>query len=349
MHVTVDELSNKLSAVGVDRLPPIILLNGNELLLVEEALDQLRETLKSMGFAERLTYQLETGFDWAQITGTGQALSLFSERRLIELRVPKSLGAPGTRALTEYCNNPPDDDLLLVIMPALDKRQKQAKWAKLVESCGWLVDCPDISAQQFPRWLRQRLQSRALRVETGVIEMLTAQLEGNVLAAAQEIDKLKVLSDKGAVTLALLQESLADQARFDVYALTDVCLAGDFNRALRIKQRLQSEGIEPVIVVWALVREIRLLASLAAEIRAGNNRAMVFKQYRIWSKREATVNSALNRIDSERWYQLLEQAAHLDQSVKGQRYQEAGTIWYQIELLCAAICGMEVVNQGVSA
>jgi DNA polymerase-3 subunit delta len=325
-------------------LPKVILLNGNEPLLIEEALDGVRRALKEQGFTERLKYQLEAGFDWNQLTGVGQAMSLFAERRILEFRVPKSLGTPGTKAITEYCQNPPEDDILVIMMPALDKRQRAAKWVKAVETIGWLADGYDISLQQFPSWLKKRLQSRALRVEAGVIELMTEQLEGNVMAAAQEVDKLQVLAKDGAVTLKLVSESLADQARFDVYALTDGCLFGDFNRVLRIKSRLQSEGLEPVIVVWALVREIRIMAAISSGMNQGQSKGLLFKQNRIWNKREPAVNAALGRLSTNDWYDLLEQAAHLDQSVKGQRYSEVGNIWYQIEQLCCSMCGVRLAS-----
>jgi len=353
MKVSVEELATSLKkAVSSNNsnisLPKVVLLNGNEPLLVEESLDQVRQVLKQAGFNERIKYQLEAGFDWGLITGVGQAMSLFSERRLLELRVPNKLGVSGTKALTEFCQNPPEDDLLFVIMPYLDKRQRAAKWLKAIEKVGWVVDCYEISPQQFPQWLKARLQSRSLRVESGVIEMLTEHLEGNVMAAAQEIDKLQVLAIDGAVTLQLLSESLADQARYDVYALADVCLLGDFNRALRIKKRLQTEGIEPVIIVWALVREIRVLAAISAGLQAGQNRGMLFKQNRVWSKREPAVNAALQRLSSAQWYELLERSAHLDQSVKGQRYLEVDHVWHQIEQLCARLCGAQIINRAVS-
>lgn len=346
MRVSLEELAPRLRASGAN-LPKVILLNGNEPLLVEEALDGAREVLREHGFTERLKYQLETGFDWSSITGVGQAMSLFAERRIVELRVPKALGAPGTKAITEYCQKPAEDDILIILMPGLDKRQRSAKWVSAIESIGWLADGYDISQQQFPGWLKKRIQSRALRVEPGVIDMMVEQLEGNVMAAAQEIDKLQVLASDGAVTLKLLTESLADQARFDVYALTDGCLIGDFPRVLRIKSRLQSEGIEPVIVVWALVREIRVLAAIASGLRQGQNKAALFKQNRIWNKRESAVNAALNRLSSAQWYELLEQVAHLDQTVKGQRYQEVGGLWYQIEQVCANMCGMRLASTPV--
>ncbi len=343
MRVALEELANRLANSASD-IPKVLLINGNEPLLIEEALDQVRESLKALGFSERIKYQLEAGFDWNNLTGVGQAMSLFAERRIVEFRVPKSLGAPGTKAIAEFCSNPPDDDILVILMPALDKRQRSAKWVKAVESVGWVADSYEVSAQQFPAWLKKRLQSRSLRVENGVVEMMTEQLEGNVMAAAQEVDKLQVLAKDGAVTLKLVTESLADQARFDVYALTDGCLLGDLYRVLRIKSRLQSEGVEPVIVVWALVREIRVLAAISAGLQAGQNRGALFKQNRIWSKREPAVNAALQRLGSRRWYELLEDAAHLDQTVKGQRIEEVGSVWYQIEQLCAKICAVELAS-----
>ena len=174
--------------------------------------------------------------------------------------------------------------------------------------------------------------------------MMSDQLEGNVLAAAQEIDKLKVLAVDGAVTMQLVSESMADQARFDVYALSDAMLAGDFKRVQRVKDRLQSEGIEPVIVVWALVREIRTLSLISQAVQQGRSRQQLFKENRIWSKREPAFNAALNRLPCQTWSLLLAEAAHLDQTVKGQRYVEVGDIWYQIELLCARACGFSLAS-----
>ena len=343
MRVALEELASRLKSSATE-LPRLLLLNANEPLFLEEALDAARAVYQQAGYSERIRYQAETGFDWKQVNGAGQSMSLFGEKRIIELRVSKSLGAAGTKALTEYSDNPSEGDVLIVLMPALDKRQRAAKWCKAVDYAGWLVDGYDISPQQFPMWLKKRLQSRALRVEAGVVDLMTSQLEGNVLAAAQEVDKLKVLANEGAVSLKLVTDSLADQARFDVYALTDVVLQGNFERALRVKQRLQSEGIEPVIVVWALVKEIRLVAAIASGLAQGQSRGALFKQHRVWSQRESLVNAALQRLNSEHWQNLLMQAAHLDQSVKGQRYKEPGSNWYKIEQLCAGACGVPLAS-----
>jgi len=349
MKVAIEDLARRLAACEAGTLPKIIVINGSEPLLVEEALDETRKAVKEHGFAERIKYQVETGFDWSSLTGVGQAMSLFAEKRLIELRVPKSLGTAGTKAMVEYCNRLPVDDVLVVLMPLLDKRQRAAKWFKTVDSIAWVVDGYDISAAQFPRWVKQRFQSRALRLEAGVADALAEQTEGNVLAAAQEIDKLQVLASDGAVTMVLLEQSLADQARFDVYALTDAALLGDFNRVLRIKRRLKSEGVEPVILVWSLVKEVRTLAAISAAEQMGQHRGQLYKEHRVWSKREAIVGAALNRLSAERCVNALEHAAHLDQTVKGQRYAEVGDIWFQIEQLCARLCAVPVCSSELSA
>lgn len=344
MKVAIEELGRRLTACGPETLPKIILINGSEPLLIEEALDDARNVLKKLGFSERIKYQVETGFDWTSLTGVGQAMSLFAEQRILELRVPKSLGAAGNKAIVEYCNHLPQDDILIVLMPLLDKRQRSAKWFKTVDSIAWVVDVYEISAQQFPRWVKNRFQTRALRLESGVAETLAEQTEGNVLAAAQEIDKLQVLAPDGAVTMSLLEQSLADQARFDVYALTDAALLGDFNRVLRIKKRLKSEGVEPVILVWSLVKEVRTLAAISAAMEMGKQRNVLFKEHRIWNKREPIVMAAINRLTVKDCLLALELAAHLDQTVKGQRYSDVGDVWFQIEQLCAHLCLVKVCS-----
>ncbi len=342
MSIPVAQLSNQLAKLGSsDASPRLILINGNELLLIEEALDELRQSLKSMGFDERLSYQLDTGFDWSLISGQGQAMSLFAERRVLELRVPKSLGAQGGKHLVEYCEGG-GDDLLVVIMPLLDRRQKQTKWYKTVDAKALVVDVYDVAPEQFSAWIKQRLQSRALRVEAGVVEQLMLMTEGNLLAAAQEIDKLQVLANDGAVSLELLNECLSDHARYDVYNVCDVCLEGDFERASRMLARLKSEGIEPVILCWALVRDIRTLSKLKYAFSTGQDQRSAFQANQVWAKRQGLFSRALQRFNEQDTLDLLGQAAALDQVIKGQRSAESvGSLWFQLNRVCANLTGFE--------
>ncbi len=350
MSIPVAQLSGALGKFATAQAtnPRLILINGNELLLIEEALDELRKTLKPWGFDERLNYQLDAGFDWGTVTGQGQAMSLFSARRLLELRVPKSLGAQGGKQLADYCDAG-GDDVLVVIMPLLDRKQKQTKWFKTVDAKALVVDVNDIAPEYYVAWIKQRLQSRALRVEAGVVEQLAVMTEGNLLAAAQEIEKLRVLASEGAVTLELLNECLADHARFDGYNVCDVCLSGDYERAARMLERLQSEGIEPVILSWALVRDIRALSKVKYALSLGQDQRTVFQANQIWAKRQTIFAAALRRFSLAQTYELLEMAASLDQSVKGQRPgHEIGSPWFQIRRLCARLSGFDARYQAAT-
>ena len=348
MRVASEDLSRQLQN---GQLPKTILLNGNEPLLIEEALDVIRQQLKAADILERIPFTAESGFDWSSLSDAGQSMSLFAEKRCIELRVPTGRpGDKGSKALVEYCQQPDAEDLLVVISSYLDKKQRQSKWVKALDEAGWVVDCYEIDAAKFPGWIKQRLQSRALRVENGVVDLLVHYLEGNLLAAAQEIDKLQVLAKDGAVNLELVKSTLADQARFNVYMLLDSCLAGDVNKSLRMLASLKNEDVEPVIIVWALAREIRTMTSVASALRRGENKAQLFRSNRIWSKREAAVNAALQRNNTECWYTMLQQVAKLDQVVKGQRYSEHGGVWQEIENLCLAICSAQPIanNQQIA-
>lgn len=342
MRVAVEDIGRHLQN---GQLPATILLNGNEPLLIEEALDVIRQQFKSAGITERIRFTSETGFDWSQLNDAGQSMSLFAEKRCIELRLPTGKpGDKGSKAIVEYCQRAEQEDVLVVISSYLDKRQRQSKWVKALDDKGWVVDCYEIDAARFPGWLKQRLQSRALRVENGVVDLLVHYLEGNLLAAAQEVDKLQVLAKDGAVTLELVKSMLADQAKFNVYMLVDSCLAGDINKSLRMLHSLKNEDVEPVIVVWALAREVRTMASVSSALQRGENKAQLFRNNRIWSKRESCVNAALQRNTSTSWYAMLQDVAKLDQMVKGQRYSQRGGIWHEIESLCLAICSAEPVK-----
>jgi len=201
-------------------LPPAVLLHGVEPLLVEEALDQIRAALKQRGFDNRTTYHQDTGFNWQEFfVNLRSQGSLFAQQSIHEVRASKNLTADAHKRLLEYLEDASADDVLIVIVPALDKRQQSAKWVKQFEKAGLHISIPAIPHYQMANWIKQRLQSRSLRVESGVIEVLLENVEGNVLAAAQEIDKLQVLCPDGAVTLETLNYCLADQAKFDAFSL----------------------------------------------------------------------------------------------------------------------------------
>ena len=189
--------------------------------------------------------------------------------------------------------------------------------------------------------MRGRLKSRGLSADSETVQLLSNYLEGNLLAAAQEIDKLALLCPDGKVSAERVQSGIADHARFNVYTLVDVCLGGNAGKALRVLESLRSEGTEPVIVNWAFAREIRVLAQVAEGLARGKPRDQLLKVYNVWYQRTALVTAALNRCNLTRWRDLLRHIAKVDRIIKG---RETGDVWLELESICLIICGVTTVQ-----
>ncbi len=333
----------RLAAQLKNSLAPCYLVHGDEDLLVEEACDAIREAARSQGYDERLVMQAEPGFDWNRLTEATQTLSLFSSRRLIELRIPTGRpGEAGAKALVNFAQTPPPDTLLLIKCGKLESATRSSKWAKALDAAGVVVTCWPVAARELPGWIRARLQQRELRVAPGVVELLAHHLEGNLLALAQEIDKLALDHGTSEIGLEEVEASVADSARFDVYGFVDTCLGGDARKVLRMLGTLQAGGVEPALLIWALGREIRAMQRLAADVAAGGSQAEVFKSHRVWAKRKSVVAAALSRIPYERWLGLLRQMARLDRVLKG---RSPGDVWAEIERVSLAVCGINPMRR----
>lgn len=341
MRLSVDKLSHQLN----QGLPNVVLLNGNEVLLIEEALDLLRSTARTNGFTERLSYTADANFDWNEIGHAEQNLSLFAEARIIELRVPT--GRPSDKgqfiqSFVEVVKNPEAEtnDILIIVTGLLTAQQRKSKWVSTVEGTGWIVDCYDVKSEQFLNWVKQRLQSRALRVESGVVQLLSHTMEGNLLAAAQTIEQLNTLAEDGAVTLEMLEATI-DQSKFSAYSLVDSCLLGDVEQMMHRLRRLSGEGNVSVLLVWSLAKELRELFRMSAKVEKGANVNNVMREYRVWSNRQRMVSSALKRLSCKQLSRALQKVAELDLVVKGQRYADA---WFEVEKLCLYLCGIDTLS-----
>lgn len=300
------------------QLPPLVWLSGDETLLVQEAGDAVRKLAGTEGFSEREVFEAGAGFDWNRLLGAGNALSLFAERKLIELRLPGNKVDEATRtALGQYLDHPNPDNLLLLTSGRLDKASQSTKWFKALESKGVFCQLWPISEQQLPAWIGQRLAERGITAEREALQLLAARVEGNLLAAAQEVDKLHMLLNIDQLTAEQVQESVADNARFSVYALVDSCLGGNGTRALKILSHLRGEGEQPLAVLNLLCREIRTLAAMQADLEQGQPLAAVLQAHRVWSNRTALVSRALKAHRQSSLLALLERARRIDQSVKG--------------------------------
>ena len=322
-------------------LAPVYVISGDEHLLCQEACDAIRAACRQQDFSERQVLSVETGFDWGQLLEAGANLSLFAEKRLLELRIPNGKpGDKGAAALLHYLARPAEDTVLLISLPKLDGSTQKTKWAKA------LIDGKDVQflqiwpvdAAQLPQWIRQRLSQAGLAADQEAVEMIAARVEGNLLAAAQEIEKLKLLAEDGRVTADTVQAAVADSARYDVFGLIDVALQGQPEHSLRMLDGLRGEGIEAPVILWALARELRLLANIAVQYSQGIPLERAFSQARppVWDKRRPLISMALQRHDSAGWQQLLMDAQLIDEQIKG---QAAGDPWIGLANLCLHLSG----------
>ncbi|WP_312763036.1 DNA polymerase III subunit delta [Stutzerimonas balearica] len=328
-------------------LAPIYVVCGDEHLLCQEACDAIRQATRGQGFSERQVFNVETGFDWGQLIEAGASLSLFAEKRLIELRIPNGKpGDKGAAALLDYLARPAEDTVLLISLPKLDGSTQKTKWAKA------LIDGKDVQfvqiwpvdAAQLPQWIRQRLAQAGLAADQEAVEMIAARVEGNLLAAAQEIEKLKLLAEGGQINAETVQAAVADSARYDVFGLIDACLHGHASHALHMLEGLRGEGIEPPVILWALARELRLLAGIAQQYAQGLPLEKAFAQARppVWDKRRPLVSKALQRHSAQRWNQLLMDAQRIDAQIKG---QAEGNPWTGLADLCLQLAGTRILTR----
>ncbi|WP_430446929.1 MAG: DNA polymerase III subunit delta [Pseudomonas piscis] len=325
-------------------LTPVYVISGDDPLLCQEAADAIRIAARQQGYDERQVFSADANFDWGSLLLAGASMSLFAQRRLLELRLPSGKpGDKGAAALIEYCSRPAEDTVLLISLPKLDGSAQKTKWGKaLVEGAQTqFVQIWPVDANQLPQWIRQRLSQAGMSANQDAVELIAARVEGNLLAAAQEIEKLKLMAEGGQVTVETVQAAVADSARFDVFGLVDAILNGEAAHALRMLEGLKGEGVEPPVILWALSRELRLLANLAQQFGQGIPLDKVFSQARppVWDKRKPLMSKALQRYSAQRWSQLLLDAQRIDAQIKG---QASGSAWSSLSRLSLLMAGQRV-------
>ena len=337
MQTSPDQLTSHLAR----GFAPVYFIYGDEPLLVDESCRAIRKAAMAAGYHERQVLTVESGFDWNGLYAATQTLSLFSERRMIELRIPTGKpGEAGAKILTEIAAQPPADMLFMVITGKLDKSVRESKWAKALEAAGLAVAVYPLEAAQLPTWIRRRMQEHGLAPGPGVVELLASLMEGNLLALAQEIDKLAMLFGQREVSLDDIEDNLSDNARFNVFALADASLRGEPAVTRRILNSLRVEGVEPVLVLWALTRETRELAQMSALIAAGQPLQRVLDTRRVWAKRKPLVSQALKRSRPGEWLNLIQRAARADRVLKGRR---VGDVWSELECLALGMGGLKLL------
>jgi DNA polymerase-3 subunit delta len=335
MELKTEQLATQVQA---GPLRPAYLIAGPEPLRVLEAADALRAAARAQGISEREIFEAEGNQrepDWAAMEASVQAPSLFASRRLFEVRLPTGKpGTEGARVISEFCANPPHDITLLVTAGEWS-RQHGGKWSEAIGRIGCIAIAWPVKPHELPGWIEARLRSRGLKADRDAVQLLADRVEGNLLAAAQEIEKLKLLSDGGILDAARMEDLVADAARFDVFRLIDAALNGQGAQVSRMIRGLRGEGEAVPALLGMVIKELQTASALA---RAGNL-ANAFKAQRVWDSKQPMYRRALQRHDAKRWDAFLAQAGRVDSIAKGRPRPglEPADAWVALERLLLAI------------
>ena len=327
MRLSGDQLSAAL-ARGVQA---IYLISGDEPLLAAEAADAIRAAARAAGYADRTVFFVERGFAWEDLRQASQSMSLFADKRLLELRMPSGKPDKGADQLTALAESPPPDVMTLIMTGKLDKKASEAAWVRAVERNGTWIPVWPVGTAALPGWLRARAKSLNVELEDQAAQLIVDRVEGNLLAAKQELEKLHLLAGGKPIDAALVLSSVGDSTRYDVFQLAESAAAGNATRAFRVLLGLKSEGVEPTLILWALVRELRGLwqSRERNRLRSGGRGSG-------WNLAATPSAQALARLEGLPLARLMRQAAQADRIIKG---MAPGDAWSSLAGLAGALAG----------
>ncbi len=325
-------------------LAPLYVVTSDEHLLALEAADRIRAKARAAGFSERDVLVVERSFKWSELLAANQSMSLFGDRKLIELRIPGGKpGKEGGQALQDYAaacaaGNEAGDTLTLITLPKLDWATQKSAWVTALQRHAVYIDIPNVERQQLADWIGRRLTAQGQSADRHALEFMVERVEGNLLAAHQEIRKLGLLYPEGRLSFEQVQDAVLNVARYDVFKLSEAMLSGDVARVVRMLDGLKGEGEAPPLVLWAIAEEIRTLLKLKLGTADGRPLAALLKEYRIWGPRERLMAPALARVKLTTLEDALDKAAEVDRMIKGLRAERfAGDAWDALLQLALAI------------
>jgi DNA polymerase-3 subunit delta len=338
VKISGDNLPSSLAR----QLQTIYLVSGDEPLLVNEAADAIRATARKQGFVERELHVVERGFDWQGLIAGSRSMSLFAERKIVEVRMANAApGEQGADAIVELAEQSSPDTLVLIIAAKLDSRTQSSRWVSAVEKRGVLVQVWPIDLPRLPAWIRERLSRHKLQADAAAASLLAERVEGNLLAAHQEVEKLALLLPPGPITAETVVDAVADSARFDVLQLGEAAMRGQTSRALRILEGLRGEDVEPTLVLWAVNKDLQWIARARNLMRRGQSAESAMNTLYVWRPRQAAMGQALSRMNGHTLRNLLLDAERVDKTIKG---IEKGDPWLELERLVARLAGVKVAT-----
>lgn len=331
-----------------DSLPPqlarglssIYLVSGDEPLLVNEAADAIRARARNEGFTERDLHVVERGFDWQALLGDSRALSLFAQRKIIEIRLANPTpGDQGAAAIIELATQSSADNLVLIVTAKMDGRVQNSKWVSAIDKHGVIVQVWPVDLPKLPGWIRERLARHKLIADTAAAALLAERVEGNLLAAHQEVEKLALLLPPGPVTTEVVLDAVADSARYDVLQLGEAAMRGATVRALRILDGLRGEGIDATLVLWAVNKDLQWIARAQYLMSRGQSADGAMNAIYVWRPRQTAMKQALSRLRPSTVRGLILDAERIDRSIKGAANFDP---WVELEGLVARMAGVKL-------
>ncbi|MBI3480284.1 MAG: DNA polymerase III subunit delta [Nitrosomonadales bacterium] len=324
MTITSEDLPRHLAS----GLKPLYVVFGDALLLAIEAADSIRAAARAAGYSERETFVAEQYFKWGELRNSAQSLSLFAERKIIDLRIPSGKpGVEGGQALQDYVASLSPDILTLISLPKLDWTAQKSQWFGALERHGVMVSADDISRHALPRWIAGRLKRQEQTVDEATLEFLADRCEGNLLAAFQEIQKLALLFPAGPLSFEQVKDAVMDVARYDIFKLSEAMLSGNAVRYARILDGLRAEGTATVLILWAISEDIRTLGKALLAVQRGGNLGNALRDLRVRKDKQGLIEHAARRIKFPHIERAMQQAARLDKTIKGLRQ---GDVWDEL-------------------
>ncbi len=345
MRVRAEQLGGALDK----RLPPLCWLAGDEILLVQEAADLVRARCRDQGFTERQVFSFESGpADWKAVGQSLGAVSLFSQKKLVEIRLGggragggAKLDKAGQDVLHRHLDDAGDDLAVLVLSPRLDAATMKTKWFGRIEAAGVVAQIWPVKRDRLGPWLRQRLRDHGIEADQEALRLLTDRIEGNLLAAVQEIEKLKLMAGADGTDVVRLDaktvmEAVAESSRLSVYDMIDAALSGDAARGQKILGNLRAERTDAMVALMAVARELRSLLPMVEKKEDGQPVGAVVQAARVWASRRRPVEAAVGRLGSQGIWRMLDHARLIDQSVKGISPMDP---WVELSALLARLAG----------
>jgi len=327
MRLSLEQLPESLKK----GLASAYLVTGDEPLLIGEAADAIRAAARAAGYADRLVFFIERGFDWDELRSATQSLSLFSTRRLFELRLPSGKPDKGAAVVAALASDPPPDSITLVLTDKLDKKAGEAPWVQAFQQKGVWITVKAVGAAELPGWITARAKRAGLTIEPAAAQLIADRVEGNLLAAKQELEKLSLQREGAIVDVAAAMQAVGDSARYNVYQLAEAASVGDAARAMHILAGLRGEGVEPTLILWALAREVRGLWQARERNRLRSN-----ERGSQWNLASPPSPRSLARAATLPLGRLLAEAAEADRILKG---MQSGNPWTALTGLVAGLAG----------